>query len=148
MSGWSAGVWLLVALRRPWLALAVAGGTAVALQRKLRDVPAPESSRLVALGHLAAGRQLAKAVTRVWWPVAVVVAVCVPKARPVVAAAFVAPALIDATRGRTMSSALDSPIVVAEEMAYGVGVWRGVFEEREWGPLRPAFTTWPRRSDG
>jgi hypothetical protein len=141
-------VWVLVALRRPWLALAVAGGTAAALQRKLRDVPAQESARLVALGHLAAGRQLAKAVTRVWWPVAVVAAALVPKARPVVVAAFVGPSLVDAARARTMASVRDAPIVIAEEMAYGAGVWQGVLEEREWGPLRPAFTTWPRRGDG
>ena len=42
---------------------------------QLRGVPPMESARLTALGHLAAGRQLAKAVTRVWWPLALAVAI-------------------------------------------------------------------------
>ena len=37
--------------------------------RKLDDVPAQESVRLAGLGHLYAGRQVASAITRVWWPV-------------------------------------------------------------------------------
>ncbi len=148
MSGWSAAVWALLLLRRPWSAIAVAAGTAVALQRKLTDLPKEESARLVVLGHLAAGRQLAKAVTRVWWPLAAVIALVLPRARVPVAAAFVAPAVADAVRARSLTPLRDAPIQWADEMAYGAGVWTGVVAQREPGPLLPRFTTWPRRGGG
>lgn len=148
MSGWSAGVWALVAARRPVWALALAAGTTAALVRKLRHVPPTESVRLATLGHLAAGRQLAQAVTRVWWPVALVIAVFVPKSRAILAAALAAPPLVDAVRTRSAAPLRDAPIRWADDMAYAVGVWQGVLSEREPGPLTPGFTTWPRRGDG
>ncbi len=148
MSGWSAAVWALFLVRRPWSAIAVAAGTAVALQRKLTDLPKEESARLVVLGHLAAGRQLSKAVTRVWWPIAAAIALVVPRARVPVAAAFIAPALADAVRQRSATPVRDAPTQWVDEMAYGAGVWAGVMAEREPGPLLPRFTTWPRRGGG
>jgi len=148
MSGWSIGVWLLLALRRPLLALGVAGGTAVALQRKLADVPPAESARLVGLGHLAAGRQVASAITRVWWPIALLAAAFVRKARLPAAAALLLPAVVDAARTRSAQPLVDAPLSAAEQMAYGAGVWAGVMREREVGPLLPEFTTWPRRGGG
>ena len=148
MSGWSLGTWALVALRRPWLAAALAAGTAVALQRKLRDVP-PDAAVMLALrGHLAAGRQLAKGVTRVWWPLALVVAWVVPRSRLPLLAACVGPSAVDALRRRSPQPLLDLPLLLADEMAYGAGVWRGVIDEREPGPLVPDLSGWPRRGDG
>ncbi|MEN9645329.1 MAG: hypothetical protein RL238_1998 [Actinomycetota bacterium] len=148
MSGWSLGAWALVALRRPFLAAAFAGGTAVALQRKLRDVP-PDAAALLALrGHLAAGRQLAKGVTRVWWPLALVLACVVPKARLPLLAACLGPSVVDAVRQRSAQPVLDLPLLLADEAAYGAGVWLGVIGERELGPLLPDLSGWPRRGDG
>ena len=40
------------------------------------------------------------------------------------------------------------PLLLADEVAYGTGVWQGVVTQREPGPLLPDFTTWPRRGDG
>ena len=40
------------------------------------------------------------------------------------------------------------PLLLADEVAYGTGVWQGVVTQREPGPLLPGFTTWPRRGDG
>lgn len=145
MSGWSAAVWVLVALRRPWPAIAVAAGTLVALQRKLGDVPARESARLVGLGHLAAGGQFARAITRVWWPVAAALALVSRRARLPIAIAVVAPRLGEALRSRSLTPLADSPARLADEMAYGAGLWAGVIGEREVGPLVPEFTTWPQR---
>jgi mycofactocin system glycosyltransferase len=135
-SAWSVAVWTLVAARRPWLALTVATGTVVALQRKLHDVPARESARLVVLGHLGAGRQFAAAVTRVWWPIALVAGLACRRARLPLGAAVVA---------RICSSR--TPIVIADDMAYGAGVWRGMLSERTMAPVAPSITTWPRRGE-
>ncbi len=145
MSGWSAAVWVMVAMRRPWLAIGVAAGTLVALQRKLGDVPQRESARLVGLGHLAAGGQFARAITRVWWPVAAALALVSRRARLPIAMATVAPSLGEALRTRSSTPLADLPARLADEMAYGAGVWAGVIAEREIGPLVPEFTTWPQR---
>ena len=70
-------------------------GTIVALRRKLDQLPAAESARLAGLGHLYAGRQVASAITRVWWPLAVLLAVFVRRTRLPLAAAATVPALLD-----------------------------------------------------
>ncbi len=148
MSGWSALSWLLLATRHPLLAIGVAGGTTIALQRKLTDVPAAESLRLAGLGHLAAGRQLAKATVRAWWPAALLAVALCRRARLPVAASFVVPALLDAARARSVQPLLDAPLVACDEMAYGAGVWAGVLAERQVGPLLPELTNWPPRNGG
>jgi mycofactocin system glycosyltransferase len=148
MSGWSAGVWALLALRRPWSAVALAGGTAVALHRKLRDVPTDAALLLALRGHLAAGRQLAKGVTRVWWPVALAVACVVPRLRLPLLAACLGPSLADAVRARSAQPLLDAPLLLADEAAYGTGVWAGAVARREPGPLVPDLSGWPPRGDG
>jgi len=146
MSGWSALSWLLLVTRHPLLALGVAGGTTIALQRKLTDVPPQESARLAGLGHLAAGRQFAQAITRVWWPLAIVAAAVSRRARAAVVAAVVAPALIDAVRTKSPQPLVDAPMMTADQMAYGAGLWAGVLAERAAGPLWPELTNWPQRT--
>ncbi len=135
-SGWSLAIWVLAAARRPWLAAAVAVGTVVALQRTLRDVPRAETTRLVLLGHLGAGRQFAAAATRVWWPITVLAAVCHRRARWIAAAAVA-----------VRLWAERSPIVLADDVAYGTGVWAGALRERTAAPLTPQVTTWPTRGE-
>jgi hypothetical protein len=144
MSGWSLVVWALMAARRPALAVAVAAGTGVALQRTLRQLPRAEIARLVGFGHLAAGRQLAEATRRVWWPLAVP-ALFWRRTRCWVLVAFVAPALVDAVRTRSAQPVLDLPLHTADEAAYGAGVWWGVVSERTVAPLLPEITSWPTR---
>jgi mycofactocin glycosyltransferase len=144
VSGWSAGVWGAFVFGHPVGAVAVTVGTGAALMRKLPQLPRREAARLVVLGHLGAGRQLAAAVTRVWWPILVPVAFVSRRARRVLLAAFLVPALTDWKRGRTR---LDPMRYVAlrllDDMSYGVGVWEGVVQERTIDPLVPDLTSWP-----
>ena len=35
---------------------------------------------------------------------------------------------------------------LVDDLAYGAGLWKGVLAEREPGPLRPRFTSWPGTS--
>ena len=148
MSGWSLGVWALVALRRPWLGAALAAGTTVALQRKLSDVPPAVSARLALRGHLAAGRQLADATRRVWWPLALLLVVGSRRSRAPIAAAYVMPAVLDSLRRRSPQPLVDAPLQWLDQAAYGAGVWQGVAASREMGPLLPGISGWPRRGDG
>ena len=56
--------------------------------------------------------------------------------------------MVDAARSRSLRPLLDAPLVTADQMAYGAGVWAGVVAEREVGPLLPSFTNWPQRNGG
>ena len=149
ISGWSAVVWVLVALRRPFAALAVAAGTSIALQRKLTDLPRNETLRLAGLGHLYAGRQVASAITRAWWPLALVAAVVSRRGRTAVCAAALVPPIIDWVAQRGPGDPVTyTALRIADDLAYGAGVWRGVIEQRSIEPLMPSLTNWPRRGDG
>jgi mycofactocin system glycosyltransferase len=134
ISGWSAAVWALLIAGRPFSALAVAGGTTGALVRKLRGVPRTESLKLAGLGHVFAGRLLADAARRAWFPGLLAGALVSKRVRGVAAAAAV-PALLSGGIPK-----------LVDDLAYGTGLWKGVLAERELGPLRPRFTSWPGRS--
>ena len=133
VSGWSGGVWGLVAAGRPFDALALAGATSAALVPKLRGVPAVESVRLAGLGHLYAGRNLADAARRAWWPLILAGAVVSRRMRWI-AALSALPALLDGGVPR-----------LVDDLAYGAGVWKGVVAERDPAPLIPEFKSWPGR---
>lgn len=130
MSGWSAGSWALAAAGHPLVGVAVGAVSAAALVPKLGDVPARVSLRIAGLGNLHAGRLLADAVRRVWWPIVLVAAIRSRRAR-LVALASLLP--------------LRHPVHLADDMAYGVGVWKGVWRERTLDPLIPRFSSWPGR---
>jgi hypothetical protein len=133
ISGWSGGVWGLLAAGRPIDALALAGATTAALVPKLRGVPPVESVRLAGLGHLNAGRSLADAARRAWWPLLLAGAVVSRRVRWV-AALSALPALLDGGVPR-----------LVDDLAYGAGVWKGVIAERDPAPLVPEFKSWPGR---
>ncbi len=102
VSGWSAAVWGLAATGAPVAGGIVAAGTAVALAGKLKGLehPGREAARLTGQGHLFAGRLLAGAVTRVWWPLLLPLALVSKRARRVLVAAAVIPPLVDWVRQR------------------------------------------------
>ena len=135
ISGWSGGG-VGAPRRRP------AGRRARARRRRprppscpsCRGVPPAESLRLAGLGHLYAGRTLADAARRAWWPLLVAGALVSRRARWVAALAAL-PALLDGGVPR-----------LVDDLAYGAGVWKGVIAEREPAPLIPEFTSWPGRS--
>ena len=149
ISGWSAAVWALVLARRPIAAIAVAAGTIVALRRKLHDLPVEEPIRLAGLGHLYAGRQVAGAITRSWSPVALVVAALVKRSRPALLLAATLPPILDWCHGpRAQDPARYVGLRLADDIAYGAGVWRGVIDERDCGAVAPKFTNWPGKARG
>jgi hypothetical protein len=91
MSGWSVATWAPVAAGWPLVGAAIGAGSAAALTRKLRQVPASEAWRIAGLGNLYAGRLLAGTLTRAWWPIALPAALLSRRARRVVIAAAVVP---------------------------------------------------------
>lgn len=131
MSGWSLAAWMLVVLGRPVVGVAVGAGSAVALVRKLPDVPASVSLRLAGTGNLRAGLQIADAVRRSWWPLVALTAVRSRTARRVLLAA-------------TVTS--PHPMRMLDDVAYSVGVWRGMLAARTLAPVVPRLNSWPGRS--
>jgi hypothetical protein len=112
------------------LGAVVGAGSAAALVRKLPDIPARAAFRLAAEGNLRAGDQIANAVRRVWWPMVAAAAIRSRPARHILlAAAFAA---------RT-------PLRLLDDVAYSIGVWKGIAAERTVAPLVPEISSWPGR---
>lgn len=153
VSAWSAGSWLLFFAGLPLAGVGLATGSALALARQLDRLrhPVGEALRIAGLGHLYAGRQLASAVTRAWWPLAVAIALVSRRARRAVIAAAVVPAAVDWWR-ETGRGEHDLPPIVyvalrlADDGAYGAGLWLGALCARTVDPLVPDLTSWPRPS--
>lgn len=131
MSGWSVATWVLGLAGHPVLGAAIGAGSATALVRKLPDVPPRVAFELGATGNARAGEQIAEAIRRAWWPILGVAALRSRTARRALVAATLA-----ARR----------PGTLVDDVAYSIGVWRGVLVERTLGPLRPAITSWPGRA--
>jgi len=129
MNGWTAVVWALFGIGRPWLAATTATGSAVALIPKLPGVPVDTSLKLALRGHLLAAGQLAAAIRRVWWPLVLAASLVSRRARWIGLAAVLA-------------SVRSTPT----DIAYGWGVWKGMRRHRTWGPIVPSVSSWPGRS--
>ena len=122
MSGWSAGAWSLAAVGHPLAGVVLGAGSAAALVPKLTDVPPQVSLRIAGLGNLHAGRLLADAVRRVWWPIVLIAALRSRRARLIALAALLP---------------LRHPVHLADDMAYGIGVWKGMSARAHHRPPDP-----------
>ena len=150
VSGYSAGMWALVALGYPIVGALVGAGTIAALARKLRDVPnaVEESVRLAGLGNLHAGRTIASAITRVWWPIAVVLALFSRRMRWVLITAAVVPSMYEWWKNRPKLDPIRfTALRVLDDAAYGVGVWKGAVREQNFDALKPDLTSWPKNAN-
>jgi hypothetical protein len=137
-SPWSAAGWALMASGGPVGVLggaAVLAGSAAALPRRLPDVPVAESLRLAALGHLGAGRQLARTTVRAWWPVALAASAVSRRARRATAVAAAVTAL-DVAAGADVGV---GALALLDDAAYGAGLWAGCLHRRSFGALLPRF---------
>ncbi len=148
VSAWSALAWTAGGLGHPVAGAAVAAVTTGALAGKLRPLAHPwrEALRLAGRGHLGAGRSLAEALRRAWWPLALVTALCSRRARRALLAAFLLPPLVDWLRRRPDVGPLRWLVLhLADDLAYGAGVWVGCLRERTVTPLVPDLSSWPDR---
>ncbi|MGB9347018.1 MAG: mycofactocin biosynthesis glycosyltransferase MftF [Ilumatobacteraceae bacterium] len=125
-NGWTAFVWSAAVTGHPLVAVAAAIGSSLALARRLPDVPTRAAVGLALRGHLSAGRQLATAVRRAWWPVVVVGALVSRRMRWIAA-----------------MSVLADVSAMPTDVAYGWGVWRGMRRHRTWAPVVPRLSAWP-----
>ncbi|CAN5735816.1 mycofactocin biosynthesis glycosyltransferase MftF [soil metagenome] len=154
VSGSTMVVWLLLAVgtRLSYLASLVAVG--VTGRRVANAMQAPETApRDVAfvtsrwLG--AAALQLTSAICRHYWPVALVAAACSQRCRRIVLIAALIDGVVDWLSRRHYAEDDAKPLgLVAyvvlkrlDDVAYGTGLWTGVWRERNLRPLKPQFRT-------
>ncbi|SDO00590.1 mycofactocin biosynthesis glycosyltransferase MftF [Geodermatophilus sp. DSM 45219] len=154
VSPWSAAAWALALTGRRSGALAAAAVLAVAtgrlaprLARPGRRAPLGLAAALVLRGSAAAGKTLARSVTRHHWPLALGAAAVSRRARRGVAAVAAADAVLAWWPHRQQVG----PLRFAagrrlEDLAYGAGLWAGALRARDPRallPARPAPTAAP-----
>ncbi len=150
VSRWSLAAWAFAAAGAPGLGAAVAAGSVVLLAQRLDrlDDPLGSALRIAGLGTLYAGRLIANAMVRPWWPATLAAAVVSRRARRAAVAAVLVPALLDWRRDRPpLDPVRYVGLRLLDDVAYGLGVWRGAIRERTRGPLRPRFPEVLRRRE-
>lgn len=144
---WTGVAWSSAVFGHPFVATLITGISALRLRNSLpsnsmsNQERASIASRLVLRGNFLAGRALAQAMNRTWWPLLTLAAVTSRRARWLCMSAVLIPTLIKWMKG---TSDLD-PVRYAgarvfDDLSYGAGVWAGVVKTRRVGPLLPLIT--------
>ncbi|MDH4363421.1 MAG: mycofactocin system glycosyltransferase, partial [Acidimicrobiia bacterium] len=140
----------LILAGRPILGVSVAGGTAVALWRKLAPVlpDKGECARLTFRGHWSAGGSLADAAVREWWPGTALAALAGWR-RPVLGlVALAAGRRWRSSKGRPPAERVfDLALGALDNLSYGAGVWQGAWRTRSLRCLLPRLTSWPGKQE-
>lgn len=154
ISGWTLVLWILLAMGSGigYLAsIVVAGVTGGRIVKSLRtvDTEPKEVAVVAAHGLWSAALQLASAICRHYWPIALVLALFFRRCRQAVLIAAIVDGVVDwATRNGnadddTKRIGLFTYLLLKrlDDMAYGVGLWTGVVRERHLGALKPQIRT-------
>jgi mycofactocin system glycosyltransferase len=139
-SAWTAAVWGLAAARRPLLSAGVWATSIAVLARRLQGLvgePVPVAARIAGGGTARATLPALSGLTRAWSP-AMVLGLCWSRTRRLAGLALLAPAVHDwaATPG-DLDPVRYAAFHVADDLAYGAGVWLGCLRARTVAPLRP-----------
>jgi mycofactocin glycosyltransferase len=139
-SAWTAAVWVLAAARRPLPAAGVLAASIFVLARRLEglvDQPAKVATRIAGGGTARSALPALGGLTRAWSP-ALILALCWRKSRRAAALALLAPAASDwAAAPEALDPVRFAVLHVADDVAYGSGVWLGCFRARTIAPLLP-----------
>ena len=152
-SGWSVAVWALVAARRPRAAavvLSVSTGVLAARLRGLVRRPLAVATRIVGGGTARGALPALGGLARVWSP-ALVLALLLRPTRRAAALALVLPALRDWAGQRDELDPLRyGAFHLADDVAYGAGLWAGCVRAGTAEPLVPRIAwrsrVWSSRS--
>ncbi len=137
---WTAAVWALAVARKPLPAFGALAVSIVVLARRLDglvDEPVKVAGRIAGGGTARSALPALSGLTRAWSP-ALVVALCWHKTRRPATLALLAPAAGDwlAAR-RALDPVRYAALHVADDVAYGSGVWLGCLRARTVAPLLP-----------
>ena len=137
---WQASTWLFVALGMPFVALGVAIVAGASTAKKLRKFPQlkSESINISVHGTAKSGLSVAHAIGRVWWPIALVLAIFSQRLRLIFVAAALAPAVYEWWTKRPHLDVVRFALMkMLDNASYGAGVWKGVVVTRNAAPLIP-----------
>lgn len=152
ISGWTLVVWVLMAMGGfGYLASVLAAGlTARRVANSLRSVETEprQVAAIAAHGLWSAALQLASAICRHYWPIALLAALASRRCRQVVLIAAVLDGVVDwAARRGTVEDTEQVGLLTyvllrrLDDIAYGLGLWTGVVHERHLGALKPQIRT-------
>lgn len=154
ISDWTLTVWVLMAISAGmgFLASLILGaltGRRIAGVMQDADTPPRDVAVVAARGLGSAALQLASAICRHYWPLALIAALVSPRCCRVVLIAAVVDGVVDWARRNRGADGEGKPIgLVAyvllkrlDDLAYGAGLWGGVVRERDIGPLKPQIRT-------
>ncbi|MBB5164377.1 mycofactocin biosynthesis glycosyltransferase MftF [Mycobacterium sp. AZCC_0083] len=154
ISGWTLLAWILMAMGSGFGyvgSTVVAGMTGRRIAQSLSavDTEPTEVAALAAKGLWSAALQLASAICRHYWPIALIAAVFFRRCRHLVLIAAVLDGVVDwVTRNRTADDEVKRVGLPAylllkrlDDIAYGLGLWQGVVRERNLGALKPQIRT-------
>jgi mycofactocin glycosyltransferase len=150
ISGWALTAWILMALGSSFgylASLLVAGitGRRVAKSMQGTETQTWDVVTVAARSLWSAALQLASAICRHYWPVALVAAMLFRSCRRVVVVAAIVDGVVDWANRRKAADEDARPIGLLtylvlkriDDLAYGLGLWYGVLRERNVGPLKP-----------
>ncbi len=142
VSAWSLAVWLLVVARRPLLALATLATSVGILAHRLSGLtrdPVAVATRIAGEGTTRSAAPALAGLTRAWSP-AFLLALASRRTRKAALLALLLPALADWWEDRSRLN-LDpityTALHVADDAAYGAGVWWGCARQQTAAPLLP-----------
>lgn len=150
ISRWTLLVWILAAVGSGMGYLAAVGMAALAAGRVARtlrgvDTPPRDVVRVAAQGVGGAALQIASALCRHYWPLALFAAALSRRSRQVLVVAAIVDGVVDWMKRNDSSASPDDRIGLIEyvllkrldDIAYGIGLWSGIVRERDLGALRP-----------
>jgi mycofactocin glycosyltransferase len=139
-SVWTAAVWALALARKPLPAAGALGVSVAVLARRLDglvDEPMKVAGRIAGGGTARSALPALSGLTRAWSP-ALLLALCWRKTRPAAALALLVPAVGDWLGARRpLDPVRYAALHVADDVAYGSGVWLGCLRARTLTPLLP-----------
>jgi mycofactocin glycosyltransferase len=154
ISGWTLLAWVLMAMGSGFGYLASTVVAAITGRRIARSLSAVDTeptqvAALAAKGLWSAALQLASAICRHYWPLALIAAVFFRRCRHLVLIAAVVDGVVDwATRNGQSDDGVKRVGLLAylllkrlDDLAYGLGLWEGVLRERHLGALKPQIRT-------
>jgi mycofactocin glycosyltransferase len=140
LSGCSLAVWGLVAARRPVLALAALAASVAVLAHRLRGLvqdPVGVAAHIAGGGTTRSALPALASLTRAWSP-ALVLGLAFRRTRAASALALLIPGLHEwAADGQGLDPVRAVAVHVADDVAYGTGVWVGCARERTLVPVIP-----------
>ncbi len=154
ISGWTLLVWVLLSMGSGvgYLAstlVALFTGRRIAKSLSAVDTEPKDIVAVAANGLWSAALQLASAICRHYWPVALIAATLSKRCRQVVLVAAVVDGVVAwATRNGSADDDTQRVGLLAylllkriDDIAYGLGLWTGVVRERNLGALKPQIRT-------